>query len=260
MPNGLRLRRPRNHDRPAALPAGRDMKGASLAMRLENVRRDAAHWGWFRALLARLLDRTQRWLGIYLFRVNVRPLPSRPSRPEPPDGIRVCVLRLDQALAATADPALDLHPDFVRATMQQGDLVCGAYDGDRLIAYAWRSSVAAPFYEGLWVKVGYHYHYAYRHYVLPEYRGRRVQTAMLQLADRESLKRGCTHEMDISPVPNLASLGAGNALGRKRIGFAGYLTVFGQTFSFMTPRVKDYGVVVFRPHARIPIGLVPERT
>jgi hypothetical protein len=230
-------------------------------MNFENVRRDAAYWGWWRTLLARGLDRFQRWLGFHLFRVNVRPL--RPDTPEPnaPEGITLCVLTMGQLLkAAAADPELDLDAEFVQTTLAQGDLVCGAYDGDRLVAYAWRTSVAAPYYQGLWIKPGYRYHYAYRHLVLPAYRGKRVHTAMLRLADLESLRRGCIAEIDVAPIANLASLGAGLSLGRKQIGFAGYVSVFGRIYSFRTPRVKQFGLVIFRPHARIPIGLVPERS
>ena len=243
-----------------AHPERSNKQGTTLAMNLENVRRDAAHWGWFRTLLARGLSRLQVWSGVHLFRVNVRPFPQHPLEPSPPAGITVCVPQLDQILQATADPELDLDPDFVRITMAQGDLVCGAYDGDRLIGYAWRTAVAAPYYEGLWIKAGYRYHYAYRHYVLPSYRGRQVHTAMLRLADRESLKRGCIAELDVSPIANIASLGAARSLGRKLIGFAGHLSLFGRSYPFMTPRVKNCGLVIFKPHARIPAGLVTERS
>jgi predicted GNAT superfamily acetyltransferase len=166
---------------------------------------------------------------------------------------------MEQLLKASADPELDLDPDFIRTTLTQGDLVCGAYDGDRLVAYAWRTSVAAPYYEGLWIKAGHRYHYAYRHYVLQEYRGKRVHTAMLRLADRESLKRGCTTEIDVAPIANLASRGAALSLGRKQIGLAGYMNLFGRVYSFRTPRVRQYGLVIFRPRAGgIPAGLLPE--
>jgi GNAT superfamily N-acetyltransferase len=229
-------------------------------MNFKNVRRDAAHWGWIPTLLARGLDRCQRWLGFHLFRVNVRPLLPQPPEPNPPQDIAVCVLTMEQLLKASADPELDLDPDFIKTTLAQGDLVCGAYDGDRLVAYAWRTSVAAPYYAGLWIKPGHHYHYAYRHYVLPEYRGKRVHTAMLRLADQESVKRGCIAEIDVAPIANLASLGAALSLGRIPIGFAGYMSVFGRIYSFRTRRVKRFGLVIFKPQAGIPIGLVPERT
>jgi hypothetical protein len=229
-------------------------------MNVHALRMDAAHSGWARTLLARGLARVQAWLGFYLFRVNVRPFPPQSSEPDPPAGVAVCVLQLEQLLEASADPELDLDPGFIQTTLAQGDLVCGAYEDGRLVGYAWRTSVAAPYYQGLWIKAGHRYHYSYRTFVLPSHRGRYIHTAILRLADRESVKRGCVAEVDLSPIANLASLGAGNALGRRQVGWAGYLSLFGSSFSFRTPRVKDIGIVIFRPRARIPIGLVHARS
>jgi GNAT superfamily N-acetyltransferase len=229
-------------------------------MNLDSLRRDAAHWGWMRTLFSRVLGRLQAWAGLHVFRAQVRPLPRHFVAPDPPDGITVCVLQVEQLLEASADPELGLDPEFIRITLAQGDLVCGAYEGGRLVGYAWRTAVAAPFYNGLWVKAGYRYHYAYQTFVLPSHRGRQVHTAILRLADRCSLERGCTAEIDLMPVHNLASRGAARSLGRRGVGYAGYLSVFGNSISFRTPQVRDIGVVIFKPHARIPIGLVHARS
>jgi len=229
-------------------------------MNMNSLRRDAAHWGWMRTLFSRGLGRLQAWAGLHVFRVQVRPLPLHFIAPDPPDGITVCVLQVEQLLEASVDPELDLDPEFIRITLAQGDLVCGAYEGNRLVGYAWRTSVAAPFYNGLWVKAGHRYHYTYRTFVLPSHRGRQVHAAILRLADRHSLQEGCAAEIDLMPIHNLASRGAAKSLGRTGVGYAGYLSVFGSSISFRTSQVKDMGVVIFKPHARIPLGLVPARS
>ena len=229
-------------------------------MNLHALRRDAAHWGWIPALLSRALRRLQVWAGVHVFRVNVRPLPRQLIEVDPPDGITVRVLRIEQLLEASVDPELDLDPEFIRITLAQGDLVCGAYEDGRLVGYAWRTSIAAPYYNGLWIKPGHRYHYAYRTYVLPSHRGRQIHAAIVRLADKHSLERGCAAEIDLMPIDNLASLGAARSLGRMKVGYAGYLRMFGHSFPFRTPRVKEMGVVIFKPRARLPIGLVPARS
>jgi hypothetical protein len=228
-------------------------------MNLTSLRRDAAHVGLIWALVARAMTRLQLWLGIHVFRVNLRPLPERPVESAPPEGIRLCVMRLEELLEASADPELGLEPDFIRAAGTRGDLICGAYEGDRLIGLSWRTSTAAPMFEGLWVGVRARCHYAYKSFVRPSHRGRRIHIAIIRFADRYSLEKGCTSEIGFVNIANVASLGAAKSLGRRKIGYAGYVTLFGQRLSFRTAAVRKAGVVIFTPRARVPMGLVPAR-
>lgn len=226
-------------------------------MNIQDLRRDAAHGGWKRVLLARAAARLQNWLGVHVFRVNFRPTPKDPPEPAPPDGIRLCLLRPEELLEAAADPELDLDPDFVRAAAAQGDVTFGAFEGKRLVAYSWSTLVGAPFYEDLWVRVGWPYRYIYKSMTRPSYRARRIYIAIMRFADAYFLERDCAGEVGFSNIANLASLGSQRSLGRQKVGYVGYVTLFGQCFSFRTPAVKRLRIVIFRPRARFPIGLVP---
>jgi len=226
-------------------------------MNLIGLHRDAAHVGVIGALLARAIARLQQWLGIHIFRVNLRVLPRHPVEPAPPEGIRLCPLRLEDLLQASADPELGLEPDFIRTALANGDLVVGAFEGDRVVGFLWRSVIAAPFYEDLWVRIGPHHHYAYKSFVRPSHRGMRIHIALARLADKHSVEKGCTGEIGFANIANVASLGAARSLGRRRIGYAGYVMLFGHSVSFRTPAVRDLGFVIFRPEAPVTVGLVP---
>jgi hypothetical protein len=226
-------------------------------MNLTGLHRDAAHVGMIGALLARAIARLQQWLGIHIFRVNLRVLPRHFVEPAPPEGIRLCPLRLEDLLQASADPELGLEPDFIRTALANGDLVVGALEGDRLIGYLWRSAIAAPFVEDLWIRIGPRHHYAYKSFVRPSHRGMRIHIALSRLADKNSIERGCTGEIGTINIANVASLGAAKSLGRHRIGYAGCVMLFGHSVSFRTPAVRELGLVIFRPDAPVPVGLVP---
>jgi hypothetical protein len=214
-------------------------------MNLQDLRRDAAHGGWTRVLVARTAAQLQNWLGVHVFRVNFRPTPKDPLKPEPPNGIRLCLLRSEELLEAAADPELDLDPDFIRAAVAQGDVVVGAFEGARLVAYSWSTFVAAPFYEDLWVGVEQPYRYIYKSLTRPSHRARRIYIAIMRFADAYFLDRDCAGEIGFTNIANLASLGSQKSLGRRKVGYTGYMKLFGQCFSFRTPAVKRLGIVIY---------------
>jgi GNAT superfamily N-acetyltransferase len=226
-------------------------------MNLTGLHRDAAHVGMISALLARAIARLQQWLGIHIFRVNLRILPRHLVEAAAPEGISLRPLRLEDLLQASADPDLGLEPDFIRTALANGDLVVGAFKGDRVIGFLWRSAIAAPLCEDLWVRIGPRRHYAYKSLVRPSYRGMGIHIGLSRLADKFSVEKGCTGEIGFVNIANVASLGAAKSLGRRRIGYAGYVMLFGHSVSFRTPAVRELGVVIFRAEAPVTVGLVP---
>ena len=85
---------------------------------MQALRQDAAYSGWIRTVLARALAKLQRWLGMQVFRVNLRPIAEHPPEPRPPDGIRLCLMRLEELLDAAADPEFGFDPAFARAQLE----------------------------------------------------------------------------------------------------------------------------------------------
>ena len=159
----------------------------------------------------------------------------------------MCIVPPPQLLDAANDPALDMESGFVRAALARGDVAFGAVDGDQLIAYVWRPFGAAPDADGLWVKVDPPYHYAYKAFTLPAYRGKRIHIALSYLSDDYFLERGYTAEVGFSEISNFPGIAAADFVGRKRVGFAGYVKWFGRAVPFRTPGVKRVGFELFEP-------------
>ena len=215
-----------------------------IALKFENFREDVRRWGWKRSLFLRLVSRLRTLVGLHLYRVGLRPL-VRQARQL--DGISVRIASPDELLQAASDPALDMRADFVRSALARGDFAIGAFEGDRLVGYAWRTFTAAPDVDDLWVRVDRPCHYLYKGFTLPSHRGRHIQVAIPLFSDRYFLDQGYTSEVGIVDIANFASINNGKRLGRRKIGHAGYVKWFGRCIPFRTPAVKRIGFQFFKP-------------
>ena len=216
----------------------------AIPLKLENLREDVKRWGWKCSLFLRIVSRLRKLAGLHLYRVGLRTLVRQAQRL---DGISVRIASPEELLQAASDPDLDMRPDFVRSALVRGDFAIGAFEGDRLVGYAWRTFTAAPDVDGLWVRVDPPCHYLYKGFTLPSHRGRHIQVAIPLFSDRYFLDRGYTSEVGIVDVANFASLYNGKRLGRQKIGYAGYLKWFGRCITFRTPAVKRIGFQFFKP-------------
>ena len=216
-----------------------------VAIRLENLRADIERWGWMRSVLIRVVSMLRRYAGIYIYRINVRPLVERSPEPYLPSGITVRIVSSEELLKAVDDPELDLGLDFVRDALARGDMAFGAFEGDRLVGYTWRTFSAAPDRDGLWVRVGHPHQYSYKAFTRPSYRGKRIHVAITFFADAYLLELGYIFEVGYMEITNFSSIGVANFLGRRKIGYAGYAKWFGRSIPFRTPAVKQIGVELF---------------
>jgi len=232
---------------------------AKIVMRLQGLRAEIKRWGWMRILFKWLMWSLRKYAGLHVYRVNKRPLGGHAGTPELPGGITLAIVQPGKLLDAAADPALDMEPDFVRAALARGDLAFGAFDGDRLIAYVWRTFTAAPHQKGLWVRVDRPRHYAYKAFTLPPYRGKRIHIALSLLCDKYFIERGYTAEVGFSEISNYPSIAAAEFLGRRRVGFAGYVKCFGRRISFRTSGVKKLGFEFFEPPRHPGSTIPPDR-
>jgi len=215
--------------------------------KLENLPADVSRWGWKRSVFIRAVSMLRRYAGLHIYRINVRPLVRQSPDPYLPSGVTVRIASPEELFEATDDPELDLHADFVRRALDRGDMAFGAFAGDRLIGYTWRTFTAAPDRDGLWARVSYPYQYSYKAFTRPSYRGKRIHVAITFVADACLLERGYTFEVGYMETTNFASIGVANFLGRRRIGYAGYVKWFGRRILFRTPAVKKIGVELFEP-------------
>jgi len=204
-------------------------------------------WGLRRTLLIRLASALQRYTGVHIHRINVRPLERRSTGEHLPAGVTVRVATPENLLEASEDPELDLSPEFVRDALARGDVAFGAFECERLVAYLWRTFTAAPDEAGLWTRVGPPYVYAYKAFTRASHRGKRIHAAITFLADAYLLDRGFAFEVGYTETTNYSAIRVADLLGRRRIGYAGYVKWFGRIVPFRTPAVGKIGAELFQP-------------
>lgn len=247
-----------DHRLPETLSEGTN--AYKIVMTLKELRAEIKRWGRMRMLFKWLMWFLRKYAGLSIYRVNKRPLGGNPGTPDLPGGITLAIVPPGKLLDAAADPELDMEASFARAALARGDLAFGAFDGDHLIAYVWRTFTAAPAEDGLWVRVDRPCHYAYKAFTLPSYRGKRIHIALSLLCDRYFMERGYAAEVGYSEISNYPSIAAAEFLGRRRVGFAGYVKCFGRRISFRTPGLKKLGFELFEPSdSRTPTPVVSPR-
>jgi hypothetical protein len=208
---------------------------------IEDFRADARHWGLLRSLFSRVMLRLQRFAGLNIHWILVRDLVRPPAEPHVPDGITVRLVQAEELLKAARDPELKMSSEFVHRALGREDIAFGAFDGDSLVCYSWRAFASIPQDDGVWVKFGPPYHYAYKAFTLPSYRGRRILVAVALFSDSCLLERGRVAQVAFTEMHNFASLAAQKVTGSRRIGLAGYVKCFGMFIPFRTAAVKKIG-------------------
>lgn len=204
---------------------------------------DIGRHGLVPALMARVLRNLERHCGLHLWSVQTRPIYPKFEMPhEHAERFTFRRLDLDDALAAARDPALLLPEEFVRAALSRGDICVGAYDGDRLVAYTWRTLTCAPVTDTVQIRLlRKSTRYGYKALVLPAYRGMRLNHSVARFWDHNFLAMGVDHDVGYVALHNLASMRSTfRDPNRKRIGYAGFLQIGDRYWSFRTRGVRDY--------------------
>jgi hypothetical protein len=222
----------------------RDESGFNKAGRLGRLRSHIVRWGVLRSLYYIVMTLANR-IGIFVVVVRTHLIEPEPQYPATLPGLEFRVIRTKELLRAGDDPALPLSREFVDAAINRGDFAVGAFDGDVLVAYVWRSRSSAPHIDGLWVSVDKPYGYAYNSFTRPNYRGNRVSPILLLFSDVEMFELGFTHRTGFVAITNFSSLGASIRSGSQTIGHAGYVDWFKWWFTFRTKAVKKIGFRFF---------------
>ncbi|MCW8196327.1 hypothetical protein F6455_16150 [Proteobacteria bacterium 005FR1] len=209
-------------------------------MNLTTARALIRQWGFFPFLYDCAMCRLKPWLT--LCQVEVRPLHRESDlAPKLSEGWHVRVATTEELVEAAADPVNDLSPEWVRKAHQRGEICVGVFDGNQIASYVWRAFGPSPHEKGLWVHFGPQHPYSFKAYTRPDYRRRRLQHSASLYLDRWLLERGFTQTIGYIETHNYPSLISSKKRGNRRVGFAGYLTLFGRTIPFRTPGAKRHG-------------------
>jgi len=197
--------------------------------------------------IAKLL---QRYVGLNLYRVLVRPLGRMPAG-APVGGIRVELLDEAALVAHCADPELELSPASAREAFARGDVCTGVLQGDRLLGYAWFAFAATPESGGIWVDFAPHAIYTYRHFVRPGHRGRRLVSGLLAAADAYAMERGRASCLTLIYTHNKASIRATERSGARTVGYAACLKLFGRLLCWRSAGVRRQQLRFYRPQSNL---------
>ena len=215
--------------------------------RLRNLQSNADRWGWRRALLHSLFRGAERYLGIHIYVVRCRPIPSEPTYPASNPKLHYRQIEEAELTQLTSDPDLFLASEFVAGAIDRGDLAYGAYDEDKLVSYIWRSCSSAPDTDGIWIRVERPYSYSYKSFTREEYRGQRISPVVHLYSDNEMFHRDYRFRIGFVAVTNYASLEMGKHMGSTILGYAGYFSLFGKLFPIRSNAVKKTGFTFFKP-------------
>jgi hypothetical protein len=202
---------------------------------IEQWRRDWQRWGPLPFFHIRLMVAVKPWFT--LCRVHVRE-----HRTEAPAAVD-CVVRIatrTELMSAAGDPAMSLRPESIDAALSRGDICVAAFDGNRIVAYVWRSFSTAPHIEGLWVRFDRPYRYGYKALTLPEFRGRHLQDALALSTDALCNERGFTKGVGIVESHNYPSVRSDLRRGNRLAGWAGYFSLFGKVYPFRSPGARKH--------------------
>jgi GNAT superfamily N-acetyltransferase len=214
-------------------------------MRLGRLKEDIRRWGCARAVFARAMAVAARHTGLRVYRVNLRLLSRNAPAPELSSGLALRVATAEELKQAAGDPELDMQPQFVGDALARGDMAFGAFEGDRLVGYTWRTFTYAPHIDGLWVGIDRPFQYSYKGFTRPSHRRRGIHAAITHFADAYLIERGYAAEVGFVDVTNFASLAVADSMGRRKIGCAGHVSWLGGKASFRTAAVKKIGIVLF---------------
>ncbi len=190
-------------------------------------------------MIANLASRALSSVGIHAWQVFARRLGA--GELHAPPGIVLRFAPADDLRAQWSDAELEFTEGKARDAFARGEGCVGAFDGPRLVAYAWYAIEPAPHSNGLWMDFDRRAVYIYRAFVAPRYRGRGIAPALYRFADRLFLERGREIALLCIEAGNKPSLAASRHSGAHGVGYCAYWHGAGQFLSVRTSGVRHVG-------------------
>ncbi len=199
-------------------------------------------WQWLaRQKWVALVAGGLRRLGIHLVWVNQRDLTISPTLDTDLTGLEIRCATSAECLAACADQELQLDASFVRWAFAAGAICHGAFIGDQLVAYAWRTQQLAPHRVRVQVQVGPGFSYGFKAFTKAEYRGRGLYPAIADAERQSCIDAGVTKGVSFTEMHNSASLRADLKFGNRILGAAGFVEFGSFLYTFHDANVRRTG-------------------
>ena len=193
---------------------------------------------WVQRNYQRIMNRLRRWLFVSV--IYVRDLREEKLK-APPEGFEAKFVDKGELLECCSDPSLDLSAQFVESAFERGDVCTGMFYNGRLIAYMWRSTSIAPHTKYIDVETRKPYRYGYKSLTLKEYRGRHIPEYLAPVSSQYFIERGYPYSIGFVETQNCASRRSELRRGSYKVGYAGYISLFGVRITFRTTGVREKG-------------------
>ena len=197
-----------------------------------------------------VISRAFSLTGVHLWQVFARRLGAGQSRE--PSGVELRFAPADELRSQWSDPELEFTEAKARDAFARGEMCVGAFDGPRLVAYAWYAVEPAPHSNGLWMDFDRRVVYIYRAFVAPRYRGRGIASALFRFADQLFLERDREIAVLCIAANNKPSLVAARRSGAHSVGYCAYWHGAGRFFSLRAPGVRHVGFRFYLPPKSLP--------
>lgn len=192
-------------------------------------------------LLDGVLHQAGRRAGLHVLRVFSRPLRGA-ARGAPPPGLELRPLGVEELVAHSREPGLELREAMIREAYARGDRCLGALDAGALAGYVWFAYRSAPHVDGISVSVPPHVVYRFKAFVRPSHRGRGIAAALYDMADPHVARPGRDTVVDCVAPQNRPSVAATLKSGSLPLGMLAYWRAGGGFASFHSPAVRRLGL------------------
>ena len=209
--------------------------------RLARLRIDAGRWGWARTISRRLAAKLGSLIGVSVAQIRERRFDDDVPPIEVAHDLELRELSVDELFAYPDLAEIQLSENFLRAAASRGDRMFAALKNERIVGYTVRAIGGGPHIDGIWVVTPPDIAYAFKSFVVPDFRGRRISPSLILLSDDAMRDAGCNSRIGFVAVSNLASLRVGKRVGSRVVGYAGYLKRFGICITFRSPGAKSAG-------------------
>lgn len=186
----------------------------------------------------RLMGWLRRTVGLYVAQIFRAPVKTQ--HPEPPEAVTVRLGTAAELLPYTSDDRYQLSRAHLDGAFARGEACVVTSVAGKLAAYGWVAYGPTPHVEGVWVEFAPGHRYNYKSLTLPEYRGQHIRGSFGVLASLDQ-SHAVTHTLSFIESHNYPSVRGAYRNGGQRVGWAGYLLLFGRFVSFRTPGAARYG-------------------
>jgi len=201
-------------------------------------------WGVVKTAYSLLVRILKQYADFSLSVITTRPLNqgNPPSNPTPDIVYRL--LAKEELLTYCRDPELEMTASDVHMLTSREHVCAGGIKDGLLVSYVWRSYGPTEHKNGIWIDFGKSCRYGFKSFTRESFRGQRL-SSYVALMTESATRRDRTYTVAFIEAHNYPSRHSSLFHGNKVVGYAGYIKLFGQYYTFHSPGAKRSGFRFF---------------